>query len=113
MMVLESPQLSETITMRRATGVVNAYGEYAEDVLVETTIQAVVEPLGDDRLPQGGGLQRETRWRVFTRAHLQALAQDSRGDELEIRGRWHRVVLVSYHSGPRAPHYEAETVLAS
>ena len=112
MMVLESPQLSETVTKRRTVGVINSFGEFVESSPVETRIQAVVEPSGDKRTPLEEGLRRETRWRVFTREHLQAITQDSRGDELEIRGRWHRVVRVDYHSAPRAPHYEAETVLS-
>ena len=112
MIALTSPNLSETITKRRATGVINAYGEFVEGPPVETTFRAVVEPLGDERTPLEEGLQRETRWKVYTRERLEALAPNSRGDELEIQGRWHRVVLVSYHPSPRAPHYEAETVLA-
>ncbi len=79
---------------------------------VDTRIRAAVEPIADERTPLEEGLRRETRWRVYTREHLQAITQDSRGDELEIRGRWHRVVRVDYHSAPRAPHYEAETVLS-
>ena len=112
MTVLESPQLSETITRRRTVGGANSFGEFVEGPPVETTFRAVVEPITDERLPLEEGLRRETRWRVYTRERLEALAPNSRGDELEIRGRWHRVVRVDYHPSPRAPHYEAETVLA-
>ena len=112
MIALTSPNLSETITKRRATGVVNVYGEFVEGPPEEISIRVVLEPIADERIPLEEGLQRETRWRVYTRERLEALAPNSRGDELEIQGRWHRVVLVSYHPSPRGHHYEAETVLA-
>ena len=112
MIALTSPNLSETITRRRATGVANTFGEFVEGPPEEISIRVVLEPITDERMPLEEGLRRETRWRVFTREHLQAFAQDSRGDELRILGRWHRVVLVSYHPSPRGHHYEAETVLS-
>ena len=54
MMALTSPNLSETITRRRATGGVNTFGEFVEGPPVETTIKAVVEPLGDERTTARG-----------------------------------------------------------
>ena len=112
MIALTSPNLSETITRRRATGGVNTFGEPFEGPPVEISIRVVLEPLGDERTPLEEGLRRETRWRVYTRERLEALAPNSRGDELEIQGRWHRVVRVDYHPSPRGHHYEAETVLS-
>ena len=77
-MVLTSPHLSETITRRRTVGGVNAYGEFVEGSPEEISIRAVVEPIADERTPLEEGLRRETRWRVYTREHLQAITQDSR-----------------------------------
>ena len=56
----------------------------------------------------GKGCGGRRRWKVYTRERLQALAPNSRGDELEIRGRWHRVVRVRVYSSPRSHHYEAD-----